>query len=32
VIASHPDVLTQVGKLRDEITAGTITIDDPAAS
>jgi basic membrane protein A len=32
VIASHPDVLTQVGKLRDEITAGTITIDDPAAA
>ena len=32
VIAAHPDVLTQVGKLRDEITAGTITIDDPAAA
>jgi basic membrane protein A and related proteins len=32
VIADHPDVLTQVGKLRDEITAGTLTIDDPAAA
>jgi basic membrane protein A len=32
VIADHPDVLTQVEKLRDEITAGTITIDDPAAA
>jgi basic membrane protein A len=32
VIATHPDVLTQVGKLRDEITAGTLTIDDPAAA
>jgi basic membrane protein A len=32
VIADHPDVLTKVGELRDEITAGTITIDDPAAA
>lgn len=32
VIADHPDVLTQVEKLRDEITAGTLTIDDPAAA
>ena len=32
VIADHPDVLEQVGKLRDEINAGTITIDDPAAA
>ena len=32
VIADHPDVLTQVEKLRDEITAGTITVDDPAAA
>ena len=32
VIADHPDVLIQVGKLRDEITAGTLTIDDPAAA
>jgi basic membrane protein A len=32
VIADHPDVLTQVGKLRDEIAAGTLTIDDPAAA
>lgn len=31
-IADHPDVLDQVEKLRDEITAGTITIDDPAAA
>lgn len=32
VIADHPDVLEQVGKLRDEITAGRLTIDDPAAA
>jgi basic membrane protein A len=32
VIADHPDVLEQVGKLRDEINAGTITVDDPAAA
>jgi len=32
VIAAHPDVLAQVGKLRDEINAGTITVDDPAAA
>jgi basic membrane protein A len=32
VIADHKDVLTQVEKLRDEINAGTITIDDPAAA
>lgn len=32
VIADHPDVLTQVGKLADEIAAGTLTIDDPAAA
>lgn len=32
VIADHPDVLAQVAKLRDEITAGTLTIDDPAAA
>ena len=32
VIADHKDVLTQVGKLRDEINAGTITVDDPAAA
>jgi basic membrane protein A len=32
VIADHPEVLTQVEKLRDEITAGTLTIDDPAAA
>ena len=30
LIADHPDVLEQVAKLRDDITAGTITIDDPA--
>jgi basic membrane protein A and related proteins len=30
VIADHPDVLEQVAALRDEILAGTITIDDPA--
>jgi len=32
VIADHPDVLEQVGKLRDEITSGSITVDDPAAA
>jgi basic membrane protein A len=32
VIADHPEVLEQVGKLRDEITSGSITIDDPAAA
>lgn len=32
VIADHPDVLEQVAALRDEITAGTITVDDPAAA
>ncbi|MEU6641902.1 BMP family ABC transporter substrate-binding protein [Saccharomonospora sp. NPDC046836] len=32
VIADHPDVLDQVRQLRDDIVAGTITIDDPAQS
>jgi basic membrane protein A and related proteins len=32
VIADHPDVLAEVTQLRDEINAGTITIDDPAAA
>lgn len=32
VIADHPDVLEKVAALRDEISSGTITIDDPAAS
>jgi len=30
VIVDHPDVIEQVGKLRDEIVAGTITVADPA--
>lgn len=30
VIKDHPDVLEQVAKLRDDIVAGKITIDDPA--
>jgi basic membrane protein A and related proteins len=32
VIADHPEVIEQVGKLRDDIVAGTITVDDPAQS
>jgi basic membrane protein A and related proteins len=30
VIVDHPDVLEQVAKLRDDLVAGTITVDDPA--
>lgn len=32
VVAQHPDVLAKVGELRDQIVAGTITVDDPAGS
>ncbi|WP_416969148.1 BMP family ABC transporter substrate-binding protein [Streptomyces sp. 4F14] len=32
VIAQHADVLTKVKALRDQIVAGTLTVDDPAAS
>ncbi|MHC5903525.1 BMP family ABC transporter substrate-binding protein [Streptomyces sp. S6] len=31
VIAKHPDVLTKVKALRDQIVAGTLSVDDPAA-
>ncbi|OLF13110.1 BMP family ABC transporter substrate-binding protein [Actinophytocola xinjiangensis] len=30
VIVDHPDVIEQVGTLRDDIVAGTITVADPA--
>jgi basic membrane protein A len=32
VVARHPDVLTKVRELRDQIVSGTITVDDPAKS
>ncbi|MFJ3673748.1 BMP family ABC transporter substrate-binding protein [Streptomyces sp. NPDC090106] len=32
VIADHKDVLTKVKELRDQIVAGKLTVDDPAAS
>lgn len=32
LIADHPDVLKKVEALRDEIVAGKLTVDDPAAS
>ncbi|MEX3107013.1 MULTISPECIES: BMP family ABC transporter substrate-binding protein [unclassified Streptomyces] len=31
VIARHPDVLTKVKALRDQIVSGELTVDDPAA-
>jgi basic membrane protein A len=32
VVAGHPDVLTKVRELRDQIVSGAITVDDPAKS
>jgi basic membrane protein A len=32
VIADHPDVLDRVKALREQLTSGTVTVDDPATS